>query len=95
LAYVRKVSHLVEMSGFPDTRRDAEEWLKIYTSRGAGSKVGLYRTSITGGPPELVVDLAPIRQTGWWGFYFGLDPDDAPLLLRNAGAYEIYALNLE
>jgi len=41
------------------------------------------------------VDLRGFRQTGWWGDWFSLDPTDTPLLLRDAGAYEIYALSLE
>ena len=30
-----------------------------------------------------------------YGFWFGLDPDDNPLLLRDEGTDEIYALTLE
>jgi DNA-binding winged helix-turn-helix (wHTH) protein/Tol biopolymer transport system component len=60
-----------------------------------GEEVGIYRLPITGGPAELVLDLTHIPQTGWWGFWFGLDPTDAPLVLRDAGAYEIYALTLD
>jgi DNA-binding winged helix-turn-helix (wHTH) protein/Tol biopolymer transport system component len=61
----------------------------------AGEKIEVHRTPISGGPPELVVDLTGVQQTGWWGFWFGLDPTDAPLILRDAGAYEIYSLTLD
>ena len=60
-----------------------------------GDKVGVYRTPVSGGPSELILDFKGIRQTGWWGQWFGLDPTGAPLLLRDAGAYDIYALTLE
>jgi hypothetical protein len=40
-------------------------------------------------------DVTQVQQTGWWGLWFGLDPADAPLLLRDAGAYEIYSLTLD
>jgi len=60
-----------------------------------GEKFGICRTPIAGGPVELVIDLKNVRQTGWWGFWFGLDPDDSALILGDAGAYEIYSLTLE
>jgi DNA-binding winged helix-turn-helix (wHTH) protein/Tol biopolymer transport system component len=60
-----------------------------------GEEVGIYRFPITGGPAELVLDLTHTPQTGWWGYWFGLDPTDAPLVLRDAGAYEIYSLTLD
>jgi Tol biopolymer transport system component len=60
-----------------------------------GEEVGIYRFPITGGPAELVLDLTRTPQTGWWGYWFGLDPTDAPLVLRDAGSYEIYALTLD
>ena len=77
---------------FPSWSRDSRY---IYTWHGVNEGGGVYRTPIEGGPSELVADLKNIRNTGWWGFWFGLDPTDAPLLLRDAGAYEIYALDLE
>jgi len=33
--------------------------------------------------------------TGYFGFSMTLDPDDAPLVLRDAGSDDIYALTLE
>jgi len=32
---------------------------------------------------------------GFFGFWLGLDPTDAPLLLRDGGTQNIYALTLE
>jgi DNA-binding winged helix-turn-helix (wHTH) protein/Tol biopolymer transport system component len=60
-----------------------------------GEAPGVYRFPVSGGSAQLTVDLRGVRQTGWWGQWFGLDPTDAPLLLRDAGSYEIYALTLE
>ena len=48
-----------------------------------------------GGAPEKMVDLKGFASTGFYGFWFGLDPDDRPLLLRYAGMREIFALTLE
>jgi Tol biopolymer transport system component/DNA-binding winged helix-turn-helix (wHTH) protein len=57
---------------------------------------GIYRVSFKGGKTEKVVDLKGFRVTG--SFTVGwsdLDPDDTPLLLRDAGTYDAYALALE
>ena len=57
---------------------------------------GIYRIPVSGGRAEKVVDLRGFRGTGTtlvgWS---GLDPEDAPLLLRDAGTCDIYALGLE
>ena len=42
---------------------------------------------------ERVADLKNFRQTGYWGSWLGMTPDDSPLLLRNTGTQEIYALD--
>ncbi len=56
---------------------------------------GIYRIRPSGGSAELVLDLKGIRQTGLFSFWIGLDPDDAPMLLRDIGSDDIYALTLE
>jgi Tol biopolymer transport system component len=42
---------------------------------------------------ERVVDLKNFRQTGYFGEWLGMAPDDSPLLLRDTGSQEIYALD--
>ena len=42
---------------------------------------------------ERVVDMKGFRLTGYYGIWLGLAPDDLPLLLRDTGTQEIYALN--
>src|SRR5882724_3900057 len=42
---------------------------------------------------ERVADLKNFRQTGYWTFWLGMAPDDSPLLLRDTGTKEIYALD--
>ena len=42
---------------------------------------------------ERVADLKNFRQTGYWSFWLGMAPDDSPLLLRDIGTKEIYALD--
>ena len=43
----------------------------------------------------MIVDLKDFLQTGFIGFYFTLDPTDAPLLLHFNGSDELCALTLE
>jgi dipeptidyl aminopeptidase/acylaminoacyl peptidase len=55
----------------------------------------IVRISIQIGKIENVVDLKGFQFTGWFNLWFGLDPTDAPLLLRNVGTEDIYALTLD
>lgn len=57
---------------------------------------GIYRVPVTGGRGEKLVNLKGFRGTGSLSVgWSDLDPDDTPLLLRNVGTYDIYALTLE
>jgi DNA-binding winged helix-turn-helix (wHTH) protein/Tol biopolymer transport system component len=56
---------------------------------------GVYRIRPSGGKAELVVDLKGVRLSSMTVAWFGLDPEDTPLLLRDVGTDEIYALTLE
>jgi serine/threonine protein kinase/Tol biopolymer transport system component len=56
---------------------------------------GVFRIAAQGSKPEMIVDLKDFLQTGIIGFYFTLDPTDAPLLLHFNGSDELYALTLE
>jgi eukaryotic-like serine/threonine-protein kinase len=42
---------------------------------------------------ERIADIKNFRQTGYFNFWLGLAPDDSPLLLRDIGTKEIYALD--
>ena len=56
---------------------------------------GVYRIPVTGGTAERVVGLRGFRYAGWNSQWMGLDPDDRPMLLRDEGTDEIYALTFE
>jgi hypothetical protein len=43
----------------------------------------------------VVADLKDFHLAGIFGLWLGLDPTDAPLLLRDVGTQHIYALTLE
>jgi hypothetical protein len=44
---------------------------------------------------EIVADLKKFNQTGFFNVSLGLAPDDSPLLLRDVGTQEIYALDFQ
>jgi hypothetical protein len=55
----------------------------------------LFRIRVRGGAEEKIADLKDWHDAGWWGRWMGLDPIDAPLLLRDIGSDDIYALTLD
>ena len=77
---------------------DSPEWSRdgqyIYFRRVMGD-LGIFRISIKGGAAEKIVDLKDWHDASWYGRYMGLDPQDAPLLLRDIGSDDIYALTLD
>ncbi|HTF62618.1 MAG TPA: winged helix-turn-helix domain-containing protein [Edaphobacter sp.] len=79
-------------NGFPSWSKDGRF---IYFQRPTDDR-GIFRIPISGGDEERIVDLKEFRNMGWYPFgWLGLDPTDAPLLLRDTGTDEIYALTLE
>jgi Tol biopolymer transport system component/tRNA A-37 threonylcarbamoyl transferase component Bud32 len=88
-----------------------QSWTTIYKDRAAYSTwssdsrflyflryandPAVLRISAKGGKPEIVVLLKDFHPTGTFGLWFGLDPSDAPMLLRDLGTQDIYALTLE
>ncbi len=66
----------------------------IYFKRTKGDR-GVFRIAVKGGAEEKIADLKDWHDASWWGDWMGLDPTDTPLLLRDIGSYDIYALNLD
>ena len=78
---------------YPTWSRDSRF---VYFLRTQEAQPGVYRTSILDGRTERVVDLNGFQTTGTLEkSWFGLDPDGEPLLLRNVGTFEVYALTLD
>lgn len=77
--------------GFPEFSRDSK-FVYFLTN---GTDPGVFRIRVTGGEVERVVDLKDTHLTGLYRFSMSLDPSDAPLLLRDGGGDDIYALSLE
>ncbi len=65
----------------------------VYFKR-LGNQAAFLRVNMHTRQVEDVVDLKNIKNTGWaGGLWIGLTPDDSPILLRDTGTQEIYALN--
>jgi DNA-binding winged helix-turn-helix (wHTH) protein/Tol biopolymer transport system component len=56
---------------------------------------GAFRVPVGGGREERVANLTDWHLVGYYGFAMSLDPTDAPLMLRDIGSDDIYALTLE
>jgi Tol biopolymer transport system component len=78
-------------AGFPNWSKTGDY---VYFWRG-GDQPSPMRVRIRDRKLERVADLKDFRQTGYFGFWLGLAPDDSPLLLRDTGTQEIYALDWE
>lgn len=50
------------------------------------------RLSVASGKLEEVVNLKGFHFTGFYTFWFGLGPDDSPLLLKDSGTHEVVSM---
>jgi DNA-binding winged helix-turn-helix (wHTH) protein/Tol biopolymer transport system component len=80
-----------EGTGYPAWSRDGQF---IYFQR-QGDDPGVFRVPVSGGNAKRVVDLKGFRYTGRYTIWMGLDPTDTPMLIRDVGTDDIYALSLE
>jgi Tol biopolymer transport system component len=76
---------------FPEWSHDSQF---IYYVNWTGDRA-VMRIRVADGKRETVTDLKGARYTGVYTLWMGLDPADTPLLLRDAGSDDIYALTLE
>jgi Tol biopolymer transport system component len=77
-------------AGFPRWSRDSRSIYFFWSPYDPG----VFRIPVTGGDAERITDLKDVHPTGYYSVWFGLDPADAPLLLRDIGTSDIYALKL-
>jgi eukaryotic-like serine/threonine-protein kinase len=75
---------------FPEWSKDSHFIYFIHTP----DDPGVYRMRVKGGELEKVVNLKNWPQVGPGG-WMGLDPTEAPLLIRDISSNNIYALTLE
>ena len=56
---------------------------------------GVFRIHVPDGAVERILSVKNFHYTGTLGSWLGLDPNDSPLMLRDIGTHDIYALTLE
>ncbi len=74
------------------------EWSKDgqYLQAADGSGTGaIIRIRLSDHRTERVVDLKNIATVGYYNAWFAVAPDDSPIMLRNAGTQDVYALDWE
>jgi len=56
---------------------------------------GIFRVAVNGNKLEKILSLKGFRPAGTFGAWLSLTPNDDPLVLRDVGPPEIYALSWE
>jgi len=83
---------------FEESHNDLPNWSRdgkfVYFVRAVDDR-GVFRIRLSDRKVEKVVDLKGFRFISALGPWMGLDPDDTPLLMRDTGGDDIYALTLE
>jgi len=86
----QKWEEISKMSmGFPNWSKNGEYIYFLHEE----DQPSVMRIRIRDRKIERVADLKNFQQTGYWGIWLGMAPDDSPLLLRDTGTQEIYALD--
>lgn len=75
--------------GWPNWSHDGKS-LYLLESSGAGTVI---KIRMSDRKTEPVLDLKNFVTAGYYGGALALAPDDSPLLLRDAGIYDVYALD--
>jgi Tol biopolymer transport system component/predicted Ser/Thr protein kinase len=57
-------------------------------------KPSVMRMRLSDSKLERIADLKNFHPTGYWEDWMGLDPNDSPLLFRDTGLQDVYALDL-
>lgn len=55
----------------------------------------LFRMRLSDSAVERVASLKDFRPTGYWDDWMGLEPNDTPLMLRDTGLQDVYALDCQ
>ncbi len=76
---------------FPEWSHDGQ-WIYYI---GWTPQAALMRIRAADGRREVMTPLGAVRYTGTYTLWMGLDPADSPMMLRDVGSDDIYALTLE
>jgi eukaryotic-like serine/threonine-protein kinase len=87
---IQKWEQIAKISmGFPNWSKNGDYVYFLHEE----NQPSVMRVRIRDQKLERVADLKNFRQTGYWVVWLGMAPDDSPLLLRDTGTQEIYALD--
>ena len=75
--------------GFPQWSKNSEYVYFLHEE----NQPSVMRVRIHDHKIERVADLRNFRQGGFYTVWLGMAPDDSPLLLRDIGTQEVYALD--
>jgi Tol biopolymer transport system component len=75
--------------GFPNWSKSGDYVYFLHE----GDQWSVMRVRIRHRKVEQVADLKDFRQTGIYNLWLGIAPDDSPILLRDTGTQEVYALD--
>ena len=68
------------------------QYLQAHDGSGTGAVI---RIRLSDHKTERIVDLKNFATVGFYGSWFAVAPDDSPIMLRNAGTQDVYALDWE
>jgi serine/threonine protein kinase/Tol biopolymer transport system component len=84
---------VVQDIGYPQWSADSKY---VYFDSGLGAEPAISRVRLVDRKVERVADIRDFnRVVPAWVSWMGLTPDDSPLLMRDTGSQEVYALDLE
>ena len=90
----QKWEELLRVScGFPNWSKNSDYVYFLHGFLQGGEQASVMRVHIADKRIERVADLSNLRFTGYWSIWLGLTPDDSPLLLRDTGSQDVYALD--
>ena len=75
--------------GFPNWSKNSDYVYFLHEE----NQPSVMRVHLTDHKVERVADLKNFRQAGFFNVWLGMAPDDSPLLLRDTGTQEVYALD--
>jgi len=76
-------------AGWQSWSRDSKY---VYFLAGLTTIEGVFRVAVSSNKPEEILSLKGFRSAGTFGAWLSLTPEDDPLVLRDVGPPEIYAL---
>jgi len=82
-------------AGWQSWSRDSKYIYYLGFPPDSGVLEGIFRVAVSSNRPQKILSLKDFQSAGTFGAWLSLTPEDDPLVLRDAGPSEIYALSWE